>query len=173
MYGYSRQEGPPFRPSLRFKSCEAKKFCETVGPVDHEWVFSDSVPCLRKQAMNITEEWTQYLAYYKKSARRVDGAQIPFHIPCLSWQSNERDRIQQGEGEKGQNFTPETHPHQMMNEIPFSSQGPKRGNAQFLQDAGRNAAHFGKFKPGYFMYVGPGSEETWKLGKYTDNPKGK
>ena len=45
-------------------------------------------------------------------------------------------------------FTPETHPHrEMLNEIPISRQGPKGGNAQFLQDAERNAAYLGKFKP--------------------------
>ena len=59
----------------------------------------------------------------------------------------------------------------MMNGIPISSQGPRGGNAQFLQDAERNAAHFGKLKPGYFMYIGPGSEETWKFEKYPDNPQ--
>ena len=61
----------------------------------------------------------------------------------------------------------------MKNEIPISSQGPKGGNAQFLQDAERHAANFGKFKPGYVVFFGPGREETWKLEKYTDNPKGK
>ena len=40
----------------------------------------------------------------------------------------------------------------MTNEIPISSQGPKGGNAQVLQDAERSAAYFGK---------------------YTDNPKRK
>ena len=60
-----------------------------------------------------------------------------------------------------------------MNEIPISSQGPKGGNAQFLQDAERHAAYFGKFKPRYFMHVGRRSEEIWTLVKYRDNPKEK
>ena len=41
------------------------------------------------------------------------------------------------------------------------------GNAPFFQDAERNAAHFGKFKTVYFMYFGPGVEETWKFEKYS------
>ena len=40
---------------------------------------------------------------------------------------------------------------EMMNEIPISSQGPKGGKARILQDAERNAAYFGKFKPRYFI----------------------
>ena len=50
-----------------------------------------------------------------------------------------------------------------MKEILISSKGPRGGNAFFLQDAERNAAYFGKFKPGNFMYIGPGSEETCKF----------
>ena len=38
-----------------------------------------------------------------------------------------------------------------MNEIPISEQGPKGSGAQFLQDVERNAAPFGKFKPGYLL----------------------
>ena len=37
----------------------------------------------------------------------------------------------------------------------------------FLQDAGRNAAYFEENKPGYFMYIGPGSDETWNFEKNT------
>ena len=44
-----------------------------------------------------------------------------------------------------------------MNVIPSSSKEPKGDNATFLQDAERNAAFFGKFKPKYFIYIGPGS----------------
>ena len=55
----------------------------------------------------------------------------------------------------------------MMSEIPISSQRPKGGNAQFLQDAESNATHLGKFKPGYFMYFGPGSKETWEIERST------
>ena len=64
--------------------------------------------------------------------------------------------IRQGQGEDGQQFTPETHTHraifwEMMNEIPISPQGPNGVCAQFLQDAERNATDFGKCKPRYFM----------------------
>ena len=61
----------------------------------------------------------------------------------------------------------------MMNEIPISSKEPKGGKALFLQDAERNAAYFARFKPGYFMYISPGSEKTWNFEKYPDDPKGK
>ena len=56
----------------------------------------------------------------------------------------------------------------MMNEIPLFAQGPKGSSTKFLQDAARNAVYFGKFKPGYFMSVGPGSE---KLGILKSTPK--
>ena len=57
----------------------------------------------------------------------------------------------------------------MMSGFPMSSQGPKGGDAQFLQDAATNAAYFGKFKSWYYMSLGPGSEGTWKFEKYIDN----
>ena len=59
----------------------------------------------------------------------------------------------------------------MMNEIPISSKGPKRGTSLFLQDTDRNAAHFEKFKPGYFMYIGPGSGKTWHFEKKSKTRK--
>ena len=73
--------------------------------------------------------------------------------------------VRQGPGEDGQHVTPETCPHRvlfigMMHAIPISSQGPKEGTALFLQDAERSAACFEKVKPGYFMYIGPGSKKT-------------
>ena len=37
----------------------------------------------------------------------------------------------------------------------------------------RSAAYFDRFKPRYFMYVGPGSEETWCFENYVDDQKGK
>ena len=53
-------------------------------------------------------------------------------------------------------------------------QGRQRNRKEVkLQDAERNAAYFGKFKPGYFMYIGPCSEKTWNFQKYRDNPQGK
>ena len=55
-----------------------------------------------------------------------------------------------------------------MHEIPISSQGPKGVNAQFLEDAERNAAYFSRFEPGCFMCVGPSSEKTWTSEKKTD-----
>ena len=61
----------------------------------------------------------------------------------------------------------------MMSEITTSSKEPKGREALFLQDAERNAAYFGSFKPGYFMYIGPASEKTWNFEKYPDDPKGK
>ena len=39
-------------------------------------------------------------------------------------------------------------------------------NEIFLQDAERHAAFSRSF-----MYVGPGSKETWKFVKYTDDPR--
>ena len=34
---------------------------------------------------------------------------------------------------------------------------------QLTSESPRNAACFGKSKPRYFMYIGTGSEETWKF----------
>ena len=59
----------------------------------------------------------------------------------------------------------------MMNEILSLSQGPKGGNAQFQQDSERIASYFGEFKHGYFTYIGPGSEETWKCEKSTQTTR--
>ena len=80
--------------------------------------------------------------------------------------------IRQGQGEDGQHFTPETSPHRVpFNGNPISAKEPKGGEGLFLQDAERNAAYFGKNKPGYFMYIGPGSEKTWNFEMYPDDPK--
>ena len=67
----------------------------------------------------------------------------------------------------------ELFPMGTINEIPISSNGPKGCNALFLQDAERKAAYFGEFQPGYFMHIGPGSENNWNFEKYPDNVKGK
>ena len=32
--------------------------------------------------------------------------------------------------------------------------------------------YFWRFRPGYFMYVGPGCEEVWNFGRYPDSPSG-
>ena len=61
----------------------------------------------------------------------------------------------------------------MMNEIPISSKEPKGGKALFLQDAERNAAYFGRFNPGYLLYIGPSSEKPWNIENDPDDPKGK
>ena len=60
----------------------------------------------------------------------------------------------------------------MMNKIPISSKEPKGGDALFLQDAERNAAYFARLKPGYFMYIGPGSKKTWNFWEVSDDRKG-
>ena len=41
-----------------------------------------------------------------------------------------------------------------------------------MHDAERNEA-FKKFNPRYFMYIGPGSQETWIFERYRDNLRGK
>ena len=61
----------------------------------------------------------------------------------------------------------------MMKEIPISSQGPKGGNAHFLEDAERNAAYSGMFKLGCFLFIDPGSGGIWKFERCPDNPRGK
>ena len=134
--------------------------------------------------IKFNERWKEHLAHYKESARRMYGELIQFIFHIFSWQQHERDGalnrewIRQGEGEDGQKFTPETCPHQVIfmgkvNGIPLSSKELKGGCAQFLQDAERNAAYFGKFKPGYFMYIGPSSQETWTFHKVPKQPKRK
>ena len=175
-----------------------QEVCETIGPVDNELskvhnadvhVFSDSVLCLGKQAMNMpeikfTERWKEHLEQYWESARMIDGDKVQFvSHTSLGRKTNEIVReidewIRQGQGEYGHRVTPETYPHRvifmgMMTEVPISPQGPKEGNAQFLQDAELNAAYFGKFEPGYFMYIGSGSEGTWEFEQYPENPKGR
>ena len=73
-----------------------KNVCETIGPVGKKLskvhkadvhVFSDSVPCLGKQAMNMpeikfTERLKKHLSYFKEIAKRISGEQnqLWFHI---------------------------------------------------------------------------------------------
>ena len=59
----------------------------------------------------------------------------------------------------------------MISEIPIYYAGPKEGISKCLKDAETNATFFDKFKPGYFMYIGPGSEKTWNFDQYPDNPR--
>ena len=51
-------------------------------------------------------------------------------------------------------------------------QGNERRSCAFSARRGKNAAYFRQFKPGYFMYTGPGSQETWMFEKYPDNSQG-
>ena len=37
----------------------------------------------------------------------------------------------------------------------------------------RKGGKFGRFKPGYFMYIGPGSEKTWNSEEKYPDVKGK
>ena len=80
---------------------------------------------------------------------------VPRRARLCSKSMNGFDRVNERDG---QQFTPETCFHRvismgMINEIPISSQGPKGSNMQFLQDAERNAANFGKIKPRYFILL--------------------
>ena len=106
----------------------------------------------------------------KENWWRTNSIQIP-HFSLLH---NERDSVQNRwmnstrQRRRWTFFTPETYLHRnnfngIINEIAISSKGPKGSNALFLQDAERNAAYVGKLKPGYLMYIGPGSKETWKF----------
>ena len=136
-------------------------------------VFSDSVWCMGKGAMSepevrFTWRWNDYLEQYRESAKRVswwipDSVRVPHFLAG------------QGQGEDGQTPTPETYPHRvlfmgMLNGIPIFQRNRQEVKAPFLQDAERNADFFGNFKPGCFMYIGPGSE-LWE--KDPDDPKGK
>ena len=128
--------------------------------------------CVAKSAtaspeIKFIEKWKEHLEehleYCKDTARRIDGRTNSIHIPRASWCQDRNETvlkidewIRQGQGKYRRHFTPGTCLCRvifmgMLNDIPICSLGPKGGNAQFLQDAERNAAYFGKFKPGYFM----------------------
>ena len=62
---------------------------------------------------------------------------------------------------------------EMLSEIPISSQGPTKVEAQLLHDAERRIEYFDKFRPGYLLYSGLGSEKCWFFEKYADSEKGK
>ena len=62
---------------------------------------------------------------------------------------------------------------EMINEITISSQEPKKGGAQFLHDAERNAVCFGNFMWKYFTHIGPRSEETCIFERYPDMEEGR
>ena len=155
------------------------RVCETMCPFDGDLLkiheaevhfLSDSVPCLGKSAMaspeiKFTERRKEHVEYNKDAAKRIDRAQIPFLVPRRTRRC--AASIRQGQGEE----KPVLIEFFSWNEIPISSQGPKGGDAPFLRDADRNAACFRKFKPVYFMFMGPRSEKTWNLKRYPDNPK--
>ena len=85
-------------------------------------IFSDSVYCMVKGAMNepeiqFTKGWNDYLEIYKEFARIIDGEKIQFIF--LGKKTNEIAReidewIRQGEGEDGQHFAAETCPHRFL-----------------------------------------------------------
>ena len=140
-------------------------------------VFSNSVLCLGNQAMNMPEiKFNTRWMSTSFNTRNPQGELMENTFnSCWTFGSTTNEivlRIDEWirlcKGEDGEHSTPETHAHRvivmgMMNEFQISSQGPKGGNAHFVQDAERSAAYFGKFKPGYFMYIGPGSEERWRV----------
>ena len=78
----------------------------------------------------------------------------------------------------GQNVLPETCPlrviiREMINENPIASQLNPGDEAKFLRLAEDNGAYFGRFRPGYFMNIGPTSDEAWNFGKYVNSPSGR
>ena len=42
-----------------------------------------------------------------------------------------------------------------------------------LRQAETNGACFGRFRPCYFMYMGPTSDEAWNFNKYVNRPSGR
>ena len=169
-----------------------KQVCETIGPFDSELstefhVFLDSVLCLGKQTTCQKSSSTKggtSIPRYSRNPRgelmenKFNSDATYFLVPNRTRQcSKSMNGFDKVTEMMDKHFTPGTCPHRviftgMMKEIPISSKGPKARNALLLQDA-ENAAYFGKFKPGYYMYSGPGSQETWNFEKYPDNPRGK
>ena len=91
--------------------------CGTISPFDGELskmhdaeghVFSDSVLCMGKGAMNepevkFTKKWNEYLEQYRESARRTDGEKIQFVFFIFPAKTNEIMReiggwIRRGQG---------------------------------------------------------------------------
>ena len=59
----------------------------------------------------------------------------------------------------------------VMNAIPTQVQAPK-DEYLLLRLAKDNATFVAKFKPGYFIYVGPGDEEIWEFHRRAHPPHG-
>ena len=121
--------------------------------------------------------WKEHYVHYNEFAR-ITRVWNKFSSYSTYFLAAKRTRwIRQGKGEEVQPLTPETCPHRdifmgMMSGIPIPAKGPKGGHAQFLQNAERSAAYFGKFKPQYYMYIGSGPEGTWTIEMCPDDPKG-
>ena len=150
-------------------------------------VFSDCVLCKGKGAMNepevkFTKRWTGYLEQYKELARKSKDKKLSsYSTYFLGRKTNEivneiGESIRRSQKKKmNYIFSRKLCLFLFMwmkNKFPISSKEPKGGDALFLHDAERNAACFARLKPGYFMYIRPGSEKTWNFWEVPDARKG-
>ena len=151
--------------------------------------FQMLVLCLKKQAMNMPEEklnkrWNDHIEQNSESTGRIDGEQIQFVFRMFPGKKRQTKKCSKSMNgcdkvkEKMDNIllqkTALTRVLIMgpMNEIPISSKRPKGRYSAFLWKTRKViVANFGKWKPGFYLYIGPGSEEIWKFAKYPDDPK--
>ena len=70
------------------------------------------------------------------------------------------------------------NPHRVifvvMNENPIASQlNPGDAAKCPARQAEEHDAYFGRFRPGYVMYIGPEPDKAWHFGKYPDSLSGR
>ena len=151
-----------------------KKVRETHGPIENELskvhetevhVFSDSVVCLGKSAMNMpeikfTERWKEHLEYYKDTAKRIDGKHIQFIFHILPGaKTNETvlkidEWIRQGQGEDGQRFFSRNSPshRKLMQSVFFFGVNQLAYAFTVLAQGGINSLSSDSFRPGCFFF---------------------
>ena len=79
----------------------------------------------------------------------------------------------------GQKVTPETLSTSCHQGVDDQRESDRLGNCilvmkpSALRQTEENGAYFGRFTPGYCMYIGPTSVEAWNFGQYLDSPSGR
>ena len=129
------------------------------------------------------KRWSDHLTFYQDTAQGMDEKTIQFipKIPeCKVERDHDRDRSLDSERTRrrwktfySMNLSASNFFVEMLSEIPISSQGPTKVEAQLLHDAERRIEYFDKFRPGYLLYSGLGSEKCWFFEKYANSEKGK
>ena len=142
--------------------------------------FSDSAPCpgkgaIRELSGKFTDKWSQQSTV--KCGSDVEGSKVTdctFHVsPAMQMVAAMREQVSTRRDASGYGSKPETYSHSiilmdMITELEVSptvhcSDQANFRNATVVRDCA------GRFRPGYWIFVGAGSEKTWQFHKW-DKP---